>query len=176
MPHCADSRGGGMTDTPTGLSRHPDTGHGARTQHHPPRHSEPPPFLLPLPACAGRRRRPGPAAAARSALRADPGHRRLSRRAHRHAEEDQKHQRTRLTDPAPFRDDQRFKLLPRTRSGARPRSVDCGSGHELAWEPAMSGAVAATAAPDVAAARCNGSRTRQAPCASAALRRSASGR
>jgi len=25
-----------MTDTPTGLSRHPDTGHGARTQHHPP--------------------------------------------------------------------------------------------------------------------------------------------
>jgi len=100
-----------MTDTPTGLSRHPDTGHGARTQHHPPRHSEPPTFLLPLPACAGRRRRPGPAAAARSALRADPGHRRLSRRAHRHAEEDQKHQRTRLTDPAPFRDDQRSLLV-----------------------------------------------------------------
>jgi hypothetical protein len=26
-----------MTDTPTGLSRYPDTGHGARTQHHPPK-------------------------------------------------------------------------------------------------------------------------------------------
>jgi len=137
MPHCADSRGGGMTDTPTGLSRHPDTGHGARTQHHPPRHSEPPTFLLPLPACAGRRRRPGPAAAARSALRADPGHRRLSRRAHRHAEEDQKHQRTRLTDPAPFRDDQRFQ--PRASGSLTLVCVSSTFGSSLRW--AMPGAV-----------------------------------
>ena len=134
MPHCADSRGGGMTDTPTGLSRQPDTGHGARTQHHPPRHSEPPTFLLPLPACAGRRRRPGPAAAARSALRADPGHRRLSRRAHRHAEEDQKHQRTRLTDPAPFRDDLRKQTLHRSRrcSCTQFGPVQVGSGYTAA--------------------------------------------
>ena len=43
-------------------------------------------------------------------------------------------------------------------------------------EPAMSGAAGAAAAPDAAAGRCSGRRTRQAPGANAARRRSASGR
>jgi hypothetical protein len=37
-------RGEEMTDTPPGLSRHPDTGHGARTQPPIRRSSEPPTF------------------------------------------------------------------------------------------------------------------------------------
>jgi hypothetical protein len=82
---------------------------------HPTRPSEPPTLLLPLPACAGRRRRPGPAAAARSALWADPGHRRLSQRAHRAAEEDQNTNKE-VDRPAPFRDD-----LRRARDGSMPK-------------------------------------------------------
>jgi len=52
--------------------------------------SLPPASSPPRTACAARRRRPGPAAASRSALRADPGPRRLSRRAHSPAKNRQK--------------------------------------------------------------------------------------
>ena len=74
------------------------------------------------PACAARRRHPGPTAATRSALRADPGHRRLPRRAHKPAEEAQP-PRTRLTDPAPFRDDLRIYVRPAGNRGVSRSNV-----------------------------------------------------
>ena len=136
-------RGEGMTDSPTrGLSTSRDTGTGARTRPPPAEHPGAADFPFSAsPACAARRRRPGPPAATRSALRADPGHRRLSRRAHKPRRRRSKTPRTRLTDPAPFRDDQRqvgwnphqrlsASTSTRPRSGCAPGGRDTGVGRD----------------------------------------------
>src|SRR5215218_8800851 len=105
MPPC---RGEGMTDSP---SRDLST-IGRSAQEHALRPPTPTPWrgrttdpLSPLPpACAVRRRRPGPPAASRSALRADPGPRRLSRRATRkpkNSSEKINNKNYELTGPAP---------------------------------------------------------------------------
>ena len=74
----------------------------------------------PRTACAARRRRPGPPAAPRSALRADPGPRRLSRRAHKQAKNRKRkdHLLEHGVDrPRPFRDDLRFFRSRTLKSG-----------------------------------------------------------
>ena len=95
-----------MTDSPHGgLSTNWATGPGARTRPpYPGPRERSTTSSPPRTACAARRRRPGPPAAPRSALRADPGPRRLSRRAHKQAKNRKRkitYSNTGLTDPAP---------------------------------------------------------------------------
>jgi len=133
-------RGEGMTDTPTGLSRYPDTGHGARTQPHPPKPSEPADF-----PSAFSSMRPA-ASTSRTCGRYAVGPRPIpDTDAYPGAPTDRRRRsktpRTRLTDPAPFRDDQHEGCSARRgrvrlfRTGPRQSGADGFTDHWHVWSP-----------------------------------------